>query len=107
MIRRLVFAVSVFVLTLGPLSAQQPPPVAPRLILRTIMTSTIVTGDQKAAIKSVAQEHRSAIQAAVVSGDRTALREAFRPVMEMIISTLTPEQRRALREAIQKQLSGQ
>jgi len=104
MIRRSALAAIVVALASHSLAAQQPAPVVPRLVLRTVMTSALVTDEQKAQIKVIVDKQKPDIQAALASNDQAALRAALRPVMQEVLNTLTPEQRQAVRAAVQKQL---
>jgi Spy/CpxP family protein refolding chaperone len=105
MLRRFAFvAALVLPLASRSLAAPQLPPVGPRLMLHTIMTSAIVTDEQKAQIKVIVDQQKPDIQAALSSSDQMALRKALQPVMQEILNTLTPEQRQAVRAAVQKQL---
>lgn len=106
MLRRFALAALALLATTHQVVAQQMPPMGPRLVLRTIMSLADVTDAQKAQIKTIVQQQQPEIQAALAASDPMALRQVLRPVMQAILTTLTPAQREAVRTTVQHQLQG-
>jgi Spy/CpxP family protein refolding chaperone len=86
-----------------PAHAQQPP-TGPGVGLPGIILGLNLSDAQRAAITQAIEAHRPAMQAARLSGDLDAVREARRAFIKDVVNVLTPEQRDQVKAAVRKRL---
>jgi Spy/CpxP family protein refolding chaperone len=72
--------------------------------INAIVGSLDLTDAQKASVKAVVQSHRAELQAARAGGDKTAIRQARRAVLQDVMNVLTPDQRDKVKAQIKKKL---